>query len=84
MSTVIVEKRPVAGYAARVGRKPRQRRTMDQRCVDLLQADGLSEDERAFVKEMGGLLLAGRKLYPNQSDWLLRLWTNYCERGDRR
>ena len=81
MSDLVIEHRPVAGYAARVGRKPRLYRSMQQRCVDLLQADGPSADERAFVRDAGRLLLAGQKLRSDQSAWLLKLWTDYCRWG---
>lgn len=81
MRDVIVERRPVLGYAKRVGLKPRQHRSMQARCVDLLQVSGLSEDEQEFVDGVSKRLLLGGKLQPNETSWLLKLWTDYCRWG---
>ena len=81
MSDFTIERRPVQGYAKRVGLKPRQGRSIQARCVDLLQAEGLSEDEQAFVRDVSRRLQHGGKLQPNETSWLLRLWTSYCRWG---
>ena len=81
MRDVIVERRPVQGSPRRVKRAPQEERSLQQRCVDLLQAKALPMAERVFVRYVSQILLEGGELKTEQKDYLLHLWTDYCRWG---
>ena len=81
MSDFIVERRPVQGSPRRRKRKPEPERSLQQKCVDLLQADALPMDERVFVNRTAAFLLKGGEIPIEQEDYLRSLWADYCRWG---
>ena len=81
MSDFIVERRPVLGSPRRRKRKPEQERSLQQKCVDLLQVDGLPMAQRQFIKWVSAIVLSGREIGTEHKDYVQYLWTDYCRWG---
>ena len=81
MSAFTIERRPVQGSPRRVRRQHKQERSLQQKCVDLLQVDALPMDERVFVNRTAAFLLKGGEIPTEQKDYLRSLWSDYCRWG---